>query len=252
MPTSRTALPLALALYAPLLERVLDGHSEISSAGELPDFANALVAAIDRRAGGALPRRERVLASADVDFAAVGADYLRRARPHHGASPHIVDKMPLNYLYCGPIRLALPRAKILHLTRHPMASCYAMYKTLFVDAYPFSYELGELAQYYASYRRLMRHWHESMPGAILDVPYEMLVADLEGETRRVLEHCGFEFEPTCLAFHRNASPSATASASQVRRPLYRTSLDLWRRYEHELAPLRAALLESGIPASELD
>jgi Flp pilus assembly protein TadD len=235
-----------------LLERVLDGHSRITSAGELTDFADALVAAVAARAGGVPGRRELVRASAAVDFAALGADYLARTRPYRHAGARFIDKLPLNYLYCGAIRLALPRARIIHLTRHPLAACHAMYKTLFKDGYPFSYDPTELACYYAGYRRLMRHWHASMPEAILDVGYEALVADLQGETRRVLAFLGLEYEPACLEFHRNPNPTATASAAQVRRPLYDSSIALWRHCERELAPLRAALQRAGIAAAELD
>jgi len=234
-----------------LLERVLDSHTQVTSAGELPDFAEALVAATNATGGVKLPRPELIAASARADFAAVGADYLRRTCMYQEQAPHFIDKLPLNYLYCGPIHLALPRARIIHLTRHPLAACYAVYKTLFRDAYPFSYDLPELARYYAAYRRLMHHWHEAMPGVILDVRYEALVADLEGETRRVLGFCGLDFEPACLEFHRNASPSTTASAAQVRRPLYSSSVDQWRDYERQLMPLRAALIDAGIPAAEL-
>jgi tetratricopeptide (TPR) repeat protein len=235
-----------------LLERVLDGHSCVTSAGELTDFADALVGATTAKAGKPLDRRELVAASAGIDFAALGADYLRRTQPYRLRGLRFIDKLPLNYLYCGLIHLALPNARIIHLTRHPLAACHAMFKTLFKDGYPFSYDLNELAAYYAGYRRLMRHWHAAMPQAILDVSYEALVADLEGETRRVLAYLGLALEPGCLEFHRNPNPSATASAAQVRRPLYASSVGLWRNYERELAPLRAALIAAGIGGAELD
>jgi tetratricopeptide (TPR) repeat protein len=235
-----------------LLERVLSGHSCISSAGELSDFADALVAAVRGVTGQKLDRQELIAASAHVDFAALGLDYLKRTRPFRGQARHFIDKLPLNYLYCGPIHLALPHAKIIHLSRHPLAACYAIYKTLFKAAYPFSYNLVELARYYAAYRRLMRYWHEAMPRVILDVQYESLVQNLEVETRRILEFCELDFEPACLEFHRNPNPSATASASQVRRPLYDSSIALWRNYEQELTPLREALIDAGIRAEELE
>jgi hypothetical protein len=154
--------------------------------------------------------------------------------------------MPLNYLYCGLIRRALPNARIVHVVRHPLAVCYAMYKTLFKSGYPFSYDLREIARYYAAYRRLMAHWQKTMPGVLYDLKYEDLIADQAGETRKLLEYCGLEWEDGCLAFHRNPTPTTTASASQVRRPLYDSSVSLWRHYEAHLSELRDTLAAEGI------
>ncbi len=230
-----------------LVERILDSHSSVSSAGELDAFALALVDQVRRRSGRAhIPRRELVSLSATLDFAALGRDYLRRARDGHGVDGRFIDKMPLNYLYCGLIRRALPDAKLVHVTRHPMAAAYAMYKTLFKDGYPFSYDLADIARYYVGYRRLMDHWRATMPGAIHELNYERLVSDQLGETRKLLEFCGLEWQDSCADFHRNPSASTTASASQVRRPLYDTSVAQWRRYAVELAPLSEALKNAGI------
>lgn len=235
-----------------LVERILGCHSAVHAAGELNHFAAALVAgAKSGRGPGALPRRELILATRHLDFAALGAAYLQRARVETHTRPRFTDKMPLNYLYCGLIRRALPDARIVHVTRHPMASCYAMYKTLFKDGYPFSYDLGDLAQYYASYRRLMHHWAATMPGVIHDVSYERLIADQESETRRLLEACNLDWQDACLQFHRNPTATTTASASQVRRPLYDTSVSQWRHYEPQLAGLRSQLAALGIEGSEL-
>jgi tetratricopeptide (TPR) repeat protein len=238
-----------------LLERVLGGHPDVMAAGELPDFAQALDAAIRGAADDALSRgsrADRIACAASIDFGALGRDYIARVRPLVGSTPHFIDKMPLNYLYCGLIALALPGARILHLTRHPMAVCYAMYKTLFRDAYPFSYDLVEIARYYAAYRRLMDHWHAVLPGRIIDVGYEQLVLDLPGQCARALAACDLPPHPACLAFASNPHPVSTASASQVRRPLYASSVEQWRHYGVELRVLRAALLREGIAAAELD
>ena len=219
----------------------------MSSAGELDCFALSLTDAARRRSGRAvIPRRELVELSATLDFAALGRDYLARARAAQPAPGRLVDKMPLNYLYCGLIRRALPNARIVHVMRDPMAVCHAMYKTLFKSGYPFSYDLREIARYYAAYRRLMSHWHAAMPGAIHDLRYESLIADQTGETRKLLEYCGLEWEDACLAFHRNPAPTTTASASQVRRPLYDSSVSQWRRYEDRLGELKDALAAEGI------
>ena len=226
-----------------LVERILGSHSSMTSAGELNSFALALVDAARVRAGRALPRPELVASSAMLDFAALGRDYLQRAYDAFGGTGRFIDKMPLNYLYCGLILRALPNARIIHMTRHPMAAGYAMYKTLFKDGYPFSYDLTDIARYYRAYRRLMDHWRRTMPGAIHEVSYEGVVADQAGETHRLLAYCGLGWEEACIEFHRNPSASTTASASQVRRPIYDSSVAQWRHYEAELAPLSEALRE---------
>jgi hypothetical protein len=230
-----------------VVDRILASHSSITSAGELDCFALSLVDAARRKSGkAALPRRELVELSATLEFAALGRDYLARAREAYGGSGRFVDKMPLNYLYCGLIHRALPNARIVHVVRHPMAVCYAMYKTLFKSGYPFSYDLGEIASYYAAYHRLMAHWRNILPGVIHQVSYEDLIADQAGETRKLLEYCGLGWEDGCLAFHRNPTPTTTASASQVRRPLYDSSVSQWRHYEARLSGLRKALAAEGI------
>jgi hypothetical protein len=201
--------------------------------------------------GKPLPRPELIAATRDLDFAALGADYLERTRPGTSQRPHFTDKMPLNYLYCGLIRRALPNARIVHVTRHPMASCYAMFKTLFKDGYPFSYDLEDIARYYVGYRRLMDHWRTSMPGVIYDISYERLVRDQQSESRHLLAACGLGWEDGCLEFHRNPTVTTTASASQVRRPIYESSLKQWRHYECQLAGLRNQLQAAGIEAAEL-
>ena len=235
-----------------LVERILGSHSQVFAAGELNHFAAVLVsAAVGRNGGKPLPRPQLIAATRDLDFAAVGAQYLDRTRPATAQRQHFTDKMPLNYLYCGLIRRALPNARIVHVTRRPMASCYAMFKTLFKDGYPFSYDLDDLARYYVGYRRLMDHWRNTMPGVIYDISYENLVRDQEGESRRLLAACGVEWEDACLQFHRNPTVTTTASASQVRRPMYDSSLTQWRHYESQLAGLRRQLQAAGIPAAEL-
>jgi tetratricopeptide (TPR) repeat protein len=229
-----------------LVDRILSSHSQVRSAGELNDFALSLVARVRGENGKEhLPRRELVARSAHVDFAALGREYLARARAVV-AEGRFTDKMPLNYLYCGLIRRALPNAKIVHLTRHPVAAGYAMYKTLFKDGYPFSYDLDEIAQYYIAYRKLMDHWSAVMPGTVYSLNYENLVAGQIDETRKLLEFCGLDWEDACAEFHRNPSATTTASASQVRRPIYDSSVAQWRHYTAQLAPLSSALESAGI------
>lgn len=232
-----------------LLERMLGRHSEVESAGELLDFGQVLAAAA-RKSFQDNPGKTLVEASTLIDFAALGRDYMASAREAAAGSLVFVDKMPINYMYCGLIRKALPNARIIHLVRDPMDSCYAVYKTLFSQAYYFSYDLGELAAYYATYHRMMRHWHAVMPDAILDVHYEDLVADTEGQARRILAWCGLDWQAAVLTPSDNEKPSTTASAAQVREPIHTRSVQKWRRYETGLAPLREQLMAAGIVAPE--
>ena len=230
-----------------LVDRILGSHSTIHCAGELEHFARCIVAAVRRRSGeSALPRRELIARSAELDFPALGRDYLDRVGRAPADDVRFTDKMPLNYLYCGLIRRALPNAKIVHVSRRPMAACYAMYKTLFKDGYPFSYDLGEIARYYTGYRRLMDHWQAAMPEAMYSLSYEALVADQRTETRRLLDFCGLEWQDACLEFHSNPAPITTASAAQVRRSIYASSVSQWRNYAAQLAELSSTLRAAGI------
>jgi tetratricopeptide (TPR) repeat protein len=230
-----------------LVERILGSHSTLVSAGELDSFALSIVDAVRRKTGRAqLTRQDLVAYSAGLDFAALGNDYLRHARAVGAVAGRFIDKMPLNYLYCGLIHRALPQAKLVHLTRHPLAVCYAMYKTLFRDGYPFSYDLTEIGQYYLGYRQLMAHWNTTMPGSIYELNYETLIADQQGETRKLLTFCGLDWEEACVQFHQNPAASTTASAAQVRRPIYDSSLSQWRHYERQLNGLRQQLEAAGM------
>jgi hypothetical protein len=231
-----------------LAERILAGHSQVTSAGELHDFSSELVKEIQRNSQGKPVAKDRIVqASLDVDFTRLGHNYVKAARQAvEPASPQFIDKLPFNFLYCGLIHRALPKARIIHMVRDPMDTCYAIYKTLFGQAYPFSYDLEELATYYIAYRKLMAHWHQVMPSQILDVAYEDVVADPEQQARRLVAHCGLDWEPECLEFHKSKAASTTASAVQVRQPLYSTSIQKWRNYEDQLAPLKARLAAAGL------
>jgi tetratricopeptide (TPR) repeat protein len=236
-----------------LIERILASHSGVLAGGELPHFALGVVAAAAGIAGqgrGPVSRRDLVRLSAGIDFESLGQDYLRRVRAAGVTAQRFTDKMPLNYLYCGLIRKALPRAHIVHVRRRPMAACYAMFKTLFQDGYPFSYDLGELGRYYIAYRRLMHHWHTSLPGFIHELSYEALIGAQRHETQRLLAFCGLDWQEACMQFHSNGAPTTTASAVQVRRPLYDTAVSQWRNYARQLEPLRRQLLAADIDLEE--
>jgi tetratricopeptide (TPR) repeat protein len=227
-----------------LVERILASHTDVFAAGELNNFAAQLMVMVRaQNADKRVARDEMVSSSAKLDFAQLGESYIESTRPFTGKTPRFIDKMPLNYLYVGLIHLALPNAKIINVQRDPMDTCYAIYKQLFVDAYPFSYDLRELGQYYQAYHRLMEHWNRVLPGVIHTVKYEQLVGDIEVQTRALLSACDLDWQPECLSFYENKEASTTASAAQIRRPVYKSSIGKWRNYEEQLAPLSDMLRE---------
>ena len=224
-----------------LVDRILSSHSRIDSRGESADLALSLVKA----AGPSRDKAELLQRSARLDPRALGKAYCATLAAHAGE--RVVDKTPANFLYLGLVAAALPQARIVHLRRNPMDACYAMYKTLFRMAYPFSYDLGDLARYWLAYDALMAHWREALPpGRMLEIDYEELVTDQEAVSRKLIAHTGLDWEDACLHFERNPGASLTASAAQVRQPMYRSSIGLWRKYERELAPLAARLRVAGI------
>jgi tetratricopeptide (TPR) repeat protein len=234
-----------------LVERIIGSHSAVHAAGELPALSEAVGCVVDM--GSPTPARtwlEYAAALGRLDGAAIASEYLQRARARRGERARFSDKQPTNFYYCALILRAFPNAAIVHLTRHPLAACHAIYKTRFGGTYPFAYELGELGEFYLGYRRLMAHWQRILPGRILDVAYEDIISHQEATTRRMLEYCGLAFETACLDFHLNAAPSATASSVQVRQPLYDSSVHLWRHYATQLAPLRARLEAAGIAVDD--
>lgn len=231
-----------------LVERILGSHSRVFAAGELDSFARQMMAQINVICGANKPAsRDRVVeTSALLDFSQLGADYIMSTRPLTGNTAHFIDKLPFNFLYAGLIHLALPKAKIINLHRHPMAACYAIYRQLFRDAYPFSYSFEDLASYYIAYDQLMAHWHQVMPNVVYTIAYEDVVNDTEHEAKRLVQHCDLRWEPQCLEFYKSSQASTTASAAQIRQPVYSSSVDKWRHYERQLQPLRQLLVNGGI------
>jgi hypothetical protein len=186
------------------------------------------------------------------DLSALGRRYIEAARVFDTPRTNrFVDKTLQNYLYCGLIHAALPAAKIILLQRHPLDACWAIYKAHFQGKFAFSYHQIELAEYYLAYRRLCRHWHETMPpDALLEIHYEDIVRDQETASRRLIGFAGLPWDDEVLLFHESPAPSATASAVQVRRPIYSSSIGKWRHHAERLAPLRARLARE-IPEAEL-
>jgi hypothetical protein len=176
-----------------------------------------------------------------LDLAETGRRYLAQTHWRAQGKPFFIDKQPPNGILAGLIHAALPGARILHLVRDPMDVCFSNWRAFFGDAYAYSYGLDTLAAHFNNSRRVMAHWHAVMPGAILDVPYAELVSAPEATLRKVFDFCGLEWESDCADLSRNAEPSATLSAAQVRGPLRRDTSDQWRRYASQLSPLRNAL-----------
>ena len=232
-----------------LVDRILSNHSAVQSLGEINDLAYALIgqcyATMD--ADAAPPERtELIRRAAHLDPATLGNDYLRRVAGYARNRPRFIDKTPWNFLYLGLIAQALPGAHIVHVRRNPLDSCFALYKTLFRDGSPYSYDLQDLARYYLAYHQLMEHWRRALPGRFLDLDYERVVSAQSDATRELLDWCGLPFEAQCLDFHLNTAPAATASAAQVREPLHARSVGNWRNYAGQLEPLIEALRCGGL------
>jgi tetratricopeptide (TPR) repeat protein len=228
-----------------LVERILGNHSQVHSAGELQALSESIGAALDRKSA-VEDWLGYASALGGLDGESIAREYLARSRSRRGEKARFSDKQTANFFYCALILRAFPKARIVHVTRHPLAACYAIYKTRFYGTFTFGNDLAELGDFYVDYRRLMAHWHGIVPGRILDLAYEDVVSALEPTTRRLLDYVGLPFEESCLEFHRNPAATMTASSVQVRKPLYDSSLQQWRNYAGELAPLRARLEAAGI------
>ena len=229
-----------------LVDRILSSHPQVHSAGELQNFGVIL----KRLSGSTTPELldpDTLRRAMRVDPRALGEAYVESTRPGTAVKPRFVDKLPHNFLYLGYIARALPNAKIVCLRRHPMDTCLGNFRQLFAQSspyYDYSFDLLDTGRYYLMFDALMRHWGRLLPGRILEVQYERLVEDQEGETRRLLAYCGLDWDEACLRFAENTAPVATASAVQVRSPMHRQALARWKRYGSALDGLRD-LLEAG-------
>ena len=225
-----------------LLERVLGGHARVALCGELNDFRMQFkwtsdyycLGFFDAAATGRIQ---------GMDYRKLGQRYLDHVawRLPSNAS-HFTDKNPGNFMMAGLILRALPQARIIHLKRNPMDSCFSNLKELFgSNAHPYSYDFSDLATHYGNYSRLMAHWHQVNPGRILDVNYEDLVTDPDTTTRRITEYCGLDYQPAQILVESSSAPVSTASSTQVRQPIHTRNIGGWKRYESQLAPLKAML-----------
>jgi hypothetical protein len=226
-----------------LIEQILSSHSQVEGTMELPDISH-----LARELGGQKLRDEvskypETLAGLDRErLRALGEAYIARTRVQRKTDrPFFIDKMPNNFAHLGLIHLILPNAKIIDARRHPMANCFSAFKQHFARGQTFTYDLGELGRYYRDYVELMAHFDAVLPGRVHRVHYERMVADTEGEVRRLLAACGLPFEDACLRFNETERAVRTASSEQVRRPIFTDAVEQWRNYEQWLGPLRDAL-----------
>jgi len=223
-----------------LVEQILASHPLVHAAGELNNL-DLLVRGVKDAAGRPIPF-PRCVSALDADgLRTMGAAYLASLPAVAEGKIRITDKAPGNFFRVGMIRLILPNARIVHTLRDPVDTCISCFSRFF-NAVPFSYDLAELGCYYRWYHELMEHWRSVLPaGAMLDVSYEEVVDNLEEQARRLIDYCGLPWDDRCLSFHQNSRAITTSSNVQVRRPLYRSSLARWRRYEAYLEPLLVEL-----------
>lgn len=228
-----------------LVEQILASHPDVHGAGEL-GVLRQLVPGVSALESDVCPPRypEALARYSPADLARLGVEYVGRVCDPYPHKKRVVDKMPVNFLYAGLIHLILPNARIIHCCRDPVDTCLSCYMRTFTGDVGFSYDLSELGEYYRHYSSLMNHWRTLLPAErFLEVRYEDIVSNLEGEARRMVEFCGLPWDAACLSFHRTDRVVRTASATEVRRPIYRTSIGRWRPYARHLEPLLTALAE---------
>lgn len=231
-----------------LVERIISSHPDVQSAGELLNFPMS----IKQMSGTMSPSLidiETIERARDLDWEKLGNMYLSSTRPSTGQKPHFVDKLPHNFLYAGWIGNALPGARMICLRRNPMDTCLSNFRQLFAPKSPYfdySFNLLDTGRYYLLFDELMAYWQEILPGRILEVSYEELVENQEAMSRRIIEFCGLSWHEACLRFEENTSAVATASAVQVRAPIYRSALQRWKKYGSRLKPLQELLEHAGV------
>ncbi|WP_419956747.1 sulfotransferase [Novosphingobium kalidii] len=232
-----------------LVDRILSSHPKVATAGELQAMPLAVKQAAGTRSRQVIDA-ETIRAAMQAPANRIGELYLARAAHHLPARAHrFVDKLPANFLYVGHIARSLPQASIVCLRRHPMDTIWSNFRNLFASQsayYAYSYDLLDTARYYARFDRLMRVWERLFPGRVLQFSYEALVDNQEEQTRRLLEHCGLEWDPACLSFHKNRAAVATPSAAQVRRGLNAEGIGRWKAHGEHMAAVRGFLERQGI------
>ena len=220
----------------------MSSHSLVDGTLELPNILS-LSQSLRRRArqddDGDYPGILRDLN--EEGLTEFGKTFIEETAVHRQGAPFFIDKMPNNFRHIGLIKLILPNAKIIDARRHPLSCGFSVFKQLFAEGQEFSYSLEDIGQYYRDYVELMDHWDSVLPGFVLRVQHEHVVADLETQVRRMLEFCGLPFEQNCLEYYNTERNVRTPSSEQVRKPIFKDSLEQWRHYEPWLSPLKSAL-----------
>jgi tetratricopeptide (TPR) repeat protein len=237
-----------------LVEQILASHSQVEGTAELPNMG-AIANGTGKYRPDGLAYPETLATLTRRDFTAYGKEYLKQVARHRVlGTPFFIDKMPNNFIHVGWIKLILPNAKIINTRRHPMDSLLGVYKQLFAKGQPFTYDTLELSEFYRCYIEIMAHWHDVLPGQVLDVHYEDTVTDLEAQVRRILKFCGLEFEESCLRFYETKRAVKSASSEQVRQPIYTSALGLWKMYGADLAEWQEQLKDiiDDLPPSVRD
>ncbi|MGH6933161.1 MAG: sulfotransferase, partial [Dongiaceae bacterium] len=222
-----------------LVEQILASHPRVHGAGEI-GLLRTVLEGLQIRPDPLLSDTIRSGPFAD-ELRRRGADYVARLKALDPEARRITDKRPNNFTLVGAIHLVLPRAAIVFCRRDLRDVCLSCYQTLFMYGHAWSYDLTELGRHAAAFARLMEHWRQVLPGRILELDYEALVAEPEAQARRLVAHCGLDWDERCSDFHRTKRAVRTASIGQVRQPIHRRSVGRWRRFERDLAPLFEAL-----------
>jgi tetratricopeptide (TPR) repeat protein len=228
-----------------LTERIVSSHSTVQSIGET-EFIEFVLRRESQVHTSDRMNVDIVEAAAMLDMHDIANGYLNSVHYALGDEPVFIDKLPYNFMYIGFIAKAFPHAKIVHLNRHPLDACFAMYKQVFTYAFKFSYTLENLGKFYLAYTRLMNHWRSLLGDRLIEVTYESLVTDQENQTRVLLEKLELPFEDACLNFEQNTAASATASSVQIREKMHTRSVGRWKHFERQLAPLIEQLESAGI------
>ena len=217
-----------------LIEQILASHSQVEGTSELPILGN-LAQSIGQHRTDGIKYPRAIVDLRNKDLHAYGQQYIDEAQRHRITNkPFFTDKLPNNFSLIGLLSLILPNAKVINARRHPFDSCLGAYKQLFSKGQNFTYDMLDLAHYYQQYDAMIKHWHQVLPGKILDVHYEQTVDDLDTQVRRILDFCELPFEQSCIDFHQTERAVKTASSEQVRQPIYKGALGTWRRYEQFL------------------
>ncbi len=223
-----------------LTEQIIVSHPKAAGAGEI-GVPSMIAKSLGYEAPDERAFARRVNALKPKEAAALAREGLSVLGRFSESAERITDKLPQNFALLGLVAILFPKAKIIHCRRNPLDTCVSCFLTPLREGHTYAYDLTALGEYYRGYSQLMDYWRRVLPMPILDVDYEALVADPEGQSRRLIDFIGLEWDPACLDFQANGRVVRTISRSQVRRPIYQTSVERWRRYEKHLGPLRAAL-----------